>query len=78
MLTTTRHRSLRRGAMLPLIAILLPVMILLMGFAVDLSYMQNVRTEMRAVTDVSARAAATELAKNDDTKKARDAAPADS
>lgn len=60
--------------MLPLIAILLPVMILLMGFAVDLSYMQNVRTEMRAATDVSARAAATELAKSDDTKKARNVA----
>jgi Ca-activated chloride channel homolog len=64
----------RRGAMLPLIAILLPVLLLLVGFAVDLAYMQNVRQELRAATDVTARAAANELARTDKTTQAIKAA----
>lgn len=60
--------------MLPLIAILLPMMLIFLGFAVDLAYMQNTRLELRAVTDAAARAAATTLSRTDDTSQARQAA----
>ena len=64
----------RRGAIIPLIAFLLPVVILFMGFAVDVAHMQNVRLEMRAATDAAARAAANTLARTDKTRKARNKA----
>lgn len=56
--------------MLPLIAILLPVILLLTGFAVDLAYMQNVRQELRAATDIAARVAANTLSRTDKTTEA--------
>lgn len=61
---------------MPLIAILLPVLILLLGFSVDLAFMQNTRTELRAATDVAARAGAIELAHTENAAKARTAAQA--
>lgn len=57
--------------MLPLIAFLLPVLIIFLGFSVDLAYMQNTRLELRAVTDSAARAAASKLARTDDQAAAR-------
>lgn len=69
-----RHRiesSSRRGAMLPLIAVMLPVLMVFVGFAVDLAYMQNTRLEMRAATDSAARAAATNLSFTDSVSQAR-------
>lgn len=60
--------------MLPMIALLLPIMIVFLGFSVDLAYMQNTRLELRAVTDNAARAAATALSKTDDPGIARAAA----
>jgi Flp pilus assembly protein TadG len=51
--------------MLPLVALLLPVLIVLLGFSVDLAYMQLTRAEMRAVADAAARAGAYELSKTD-------------
>ncbi|MGI9457331.1 MAG: VWA domain-containing protein [Aeoliella sp.] len=60
----------RRGAMLPLIAVLLPVLIVFVGFAVDLSHMQNTRLEMRVATDSAARAAASKLSATDSTSQA--------
>ena len=47
----------RKGAVAPLFAFLLPVMIILCGFAVNVAYMQLVRTELRVATDAAARAA---------------------
>ena len=47
----------RKGAVVPLFAFLLPVMIILCGFAINLAYMQLIRTELRVATDASARAA---------------------
>jgi hypothetical protein len=44
--------------MLVLIALLLPVLLMLVGFSVDLANMQRVRTELRAATDLSSKAAA--------------------
>ena len=58
-------RGNRRGVMLPLIAVLLPVLMVFVGFSVDLAYMQNTRLEMRVATDSAARAAATRLSATD-------------
>ncbi len=57
----------RRGAMIPLIALLLPVLIIFIGFSVDLAHMQNTRLEIRVATDSAARAAATKLSFSDST-----------
>ena len=72
------HRSIlqnrRCGAILPLIALLLPVLIVIVGFSVDLAFMQSVRTEMRVVADLSAKAAAAELSRTQSVGQARVAA----
>jgi hypothetical protein len=60
--------------MLPLIALLLPVLVIFLGFSVDLAYMQNVRMELRAATDAAARAGASSLAQQGNTAVARTAA----
>lgn len=73
-LSIGRNRRDRRGAMLPLIAILLPVMIIFLGFSVDLAYMQNTRMELRAATDVAARAGSARLSRTEDTNQALQAA----
>ncbi|MEQ8210370.1 MAG: VWA domain-containing protein [Lacipirellulaceae bacterium] len=57
--------------MLPLIAFLLPVLLIFLGFAVDLAYMQNARMELRAATDAAARAGATELSRTENVNQAR-------
>ncbi len=62
----------RQGAILPLVVIIMPVMLILLGFSVDLAYMQNSRMELRAATDAAARAAATKLSQTDDVLQARD------
>jgi Ca-activated chloride channel homolog len=51
----------RRGAMLVLIAICLPLLIIMAAFAVDVAWMQLSRTELRTATDSAARAGAKEL-----------------
>lgn len=50
------HRK-RNGVSLVLIAIMLPIVIVLCGFAINLAQIQLVRTEMQAANDASARAA---------------------
>jgi Flp pilus assembly protein TadG len=47
----------RRGAVLPLIALILPVLLMLSAFAVNLAYVQLTRTQLRVATDAAARAA---------------------
>jgi Ca-activated chloride channel homolog len=69
-----RGHKLRRGAMLPLVAILLPVLIVFLGFSVDMAFMQISRAELRTATDGAARAGAIELAQSEDADKARAAA----
>jgi Mg-chelatase subunit ChlD len=51
----------RQGAMLVLIAFCLPLCIIMAAFAVDVAWMQLVRTELRTATDAAARAGAKEL-----------------
>lgn len=46
----------RRGATVVLIVILMPVLLLLSAFAVNLAYMELTRTEMTIATDAAARA----------------------
>ena len=56
----TRHKisklSNRRGAVIPLFAVLLPVLLIFCGFAINLAYMQVVSTEMKIATDCAAHA----------------------
>ena len=67
-------RPARRGAMLVLIAICLPLCVIMAAFAVDVAWMQLVRTELRTATDAAARAGAKELSLSQDTAAARDRA----
>jgi Flp pilus assembly protein TadG len=60
--------------MLPLIAILLPALLIFLGFAVDLAYMQTTRLELQAAADAAARAGATRLSQTDNAREARDVA----
>ncbi|QDU88133.1 von Willebrand factor type A domain protein [Pirellulimonas nuda] len=60
--------------MLPLIAVLLPVLVLFLGFAVDVAHMQNTRMQLRLATDSAARAAASTLSRTDSLSQARTAA----
>lgn len=53
----SRRFAKRRGAMILLIAILLPVLLALSTLAVNLAYVQVINTKTQIVTDVSARAA---------------------
>ena len=52
----------RRGATAVMVVIILPVLMLFVGFSVDLAYMQLTRAELRAATDLAAKAASSELA----------------
>lgn len=52
----------RHGSIVVFVAILLPVLLLIVGFSVDLAYMQLVRAELRVATDLAAKATAAELA----------------
>ncbi len=50
------RRPQRRGAMLVLFAVCLPIFIIMIVFAVDIAFMQLTRTELRTATDAAARA----------------------
>src|SRR6476619_7067173 len=64
----------RQGAMLVLIAVCLPLCIIMAAFAVDVAWMQLVRTELRTSTDAAARAGAKELSLAQDTTVAKNMA----
>ena len=53
-----------RGAVLPLIAILLPVLLVLAGLAINIAYIQLASTQLQISTDVAAKAAGREFAIN--------------
>jgi Ca-activated chloride channel family protein len=77
-MTTHRfnRRRDRRGAMLVLIAVCLPLLIIMAAFAVDVAWMQLSRTELRTATDAAARAGAKELSMAQSTTSARTRAKA--
>ncbi len=53
---TKRPDANRRGAIMPLFALILPVLFILSGFAINLAYMQLVSTELKIATDAAAHA----------------------
>lgn len=59
----------RRGAVLPLFAFLLPVLLILSGFAINLAYMQLVSTEMKIATDATSHAAGRAMSETQRTAK---------
>ncbi len=61
MFRSTLQCDNRQGAMLVLIAVCLPLCLILAAFAVDVAWMQLVRTELRTATDAAARAGTKEL-----------------
>lgn len=59
-------RPCRRAATAVVVVIVLPVLLLFIGFSVDLAYMQLTRAQLRAATDLAAKAASSELAETGD------------
>jgi len=66
-----RRRLLRAGAMLPLVALLLPVMLILCSFVINIAYMELTRTELRIASDAATRAAGFSLSSTQDQAQAR-------
>src|SRR5689334_22603234 len=64
----------RRGAMMVLVAVCLPLCIIMAAFAINVAWMQLVRSELRTSTDAAARAGAKELSLAQNTPDARLAA----
>lgn len=55
----------RDGAIIVLFAILLPILLVILGFAVDYAYIQKARNEARVISDLAAKAAADTLARTE-------------
>ncbi|TWT77327.1 von Willebrand factor type A domain protein [Posidoniimonas polymericola] len=68
------NKNRRRGAVMVLVAVLLPVFAMMAAFAIDVAWMQLVRTELRTATDSAARAGAKTLSMSQDIPTARAAA----
>ena len=70
---TNRKRHARKGAIIPLFAVLLPVLLIFCGFAINLAYMQVVTTELKIATDCAAHAGgrAMSIAQDDPTLTAQ-------
>ena len=58
---THRQQKNRRGAMLVMVAVTLPLIVIMAAFAVDVAWMQLVSTELRTATDAASRAGAKAL-----------------
>lgn len=63
----------RRAAILTLFMFMLPVLLVMLGFAVDMAYMQLVQTEMRLASDNAARVAADNLSRYENESRAIEA-----
>lgn len=68
------RRSDRQGAMLVLMAVTLPLIVMMAAFAIDVAWMQLVRTELRTATDAASRAGAKTLSLQQTEAAARAAA----
>ena len=64
----------RDGAMLVLVAFMLVILLVMTAFAVDVAYMQLVRTELRTSTDAASKAASEALSRTQSIAEARAAA----
>ena len=69
--TPSRHR---RGAIVVMVAIMLPVLLMIAAFSVNVSYMHLVRVELQAATDAAARAGSRTLSLQQSTAAALAAA----
>ncbi len=67
-------RRARRGAVLILLCFLMPVLAMMAAFAIDVAWMQLVRTELRTATDAASRAGAKQLSLAQSIDQARAAA----
>ncbi len=65
------HTHKRRGAVLMLMAVLLPVIIMVAGFAINLSYMESVRTDIQIASDAASRAACREYSRTENVDLAK-------
>ena len=65
-----RTRTRRRGATMAMLAILMPVMIGVAAFAINVVYMEMTRTELQISMDIAARAAGRTLAVTEDQQQA--------
>lgn len=72
--TINSAKQQRTGAMLPMIAVTLVILIIGVVFSIDIAYMHMVRAELRTATDAAARAGAESLARAQDPEAAIDAA----
>lgn len=69
-----RPPARRRGSVLGMMAILLPVLAILAGFCINAAYMQLTRTELMVATDAAARAGGRALSEYQTVSAAKDAA----
>jgi len=75
--TTRIHKcgkSDRRGAILPMFAIFIPIILVLGAFAINVAWMSLVDSEMQIASDTSARAAGTEFTRTQNLSSARNRA----
>ncbi len=66
-----RTRPLRQGSIFVVMLLLLPIIILFAGFAVDVAYVQRIKMELRSATDLAAKSAALDLSQYSDMTSAR-------
>jgi Ca-activated chloride channel family protein len=72
MITRRRKRVVfRRGAVVPMLALMLPVVIILAAFAINIAYLELNRTEMHIASDAASRAAGREFMITNDQALAR-------
>ena len=67
---TKMSRKVRKAAILTLFILVLPILLVFLGFAVDMAYMQLVQTEMRLASDNAARVAADNLSRYENESEA--------
>ena len=63
----------RKAAILTLFILMLPVLLIMLGFSVDLAYMHLVQTEMRLASDNAARVASDNLSRYENENRAKKA-----
>lgn len=64
------QRLSRKGVLVVLFAIVLPVMLIILGFTIDYANIQRARNEIRVVADLAAKAAAAKLSETHDPDQA--------
>lgn len=72
--TRRRLRRQRRGAMMMLMVLCIPVVLMFSAFAINVAWMQLTRTELRTATDAAVRAGSRTLSLTQDPDLARSAA----